>query len=78
MRNDTNAVWQLRITFDGDVMTGALRTDKPAAFAYTVENGFVRYERRDGRVYQIASVRPAVHRTRGRTDDRGNAVRKRV
>lgn len=57
VRNDTNAVWQLRITFDGDVMTGALRTDKPAAFAYTVENGFVRYERRDGRVYQIASVR---------------------
>lgn len=57
VRNDTAAAWQLRITFDGDVMTGALRTDQPVAFAYTVENGFVRYDRRDGRVFQTASVR---------------------
>lgn len=56
VRNETDNTFQIKISFDDEYMYGRILSQKPVETDYTVYNSFVAYIRRNGKVYQSASV----------------------
>lgn len=56
VRNDTDKVFQIEISFDDRFMYGRVLSESPMDKEYLVFNSDVSYIKRNGRVYQIASV----------------------
>ena len=56
VRNETDNIFQIEISFDDEYMYGRILSQKPVETDYTVYNSSVSYIRQDGNVYQLASV----------------------
>lgn len=56
VRNDTDAAFQIGVSFDGEHIIGTLLRESDDGLDYLVKNGEVRYCRRNGRIYEEAEV----------------------
>ncbi|MCH5199165.1 MAG: glycopeptide resistance accessory protein VanW [Oscillospiraceae bacterium] len=54
--NETDNTFQIEIRFDSEYMYGRILSQKPADTDYTIYNSSVSYIRKNGRIYQLASV----------------------
>ncbi|MBD5115375.1 MAG: VanW family protein [Ruminococcaceae bacterium] len=56
VRNDTDRVYQLLASTDGEYLCGELRADKPQNFKYHIKAEDERFVREDGAVYRCGKV----------------------
>ena len=56
VRNDTNNIYQLNITFDDKYMYGKLLSNKEDEYIYKIENKDLKYIKKDGKIYEKVSV----------------------
>ncbi len=56
VRNDTDQMFQISVTFDETHIIGALRIDRPPTVRYAVDNENLRYLRKNGRVLEQVDV----------------------
>lgn len=55
-KNNTSASYQILILFDDKYMYGWIYSDKMQRYEYKIYNSCVKYQRRNGRIYQTAVV----------------------
>ncbi|MCM1144137.1 MAG: glycopeptide resistance accessory protein VanW [Blautia sp.] len=56
VKNTTEHLFQIVITFDEDYMYGSIRSDEEAAYRYEIYNREVSYYRKQGKLYREVSV----------------------
>lgn len=54
--NETDNTFQIEIDFDDNYMNGRIWSKNDVSSEYSIFNSFVTYKKRDGKVYQVASV----------------------